>query len=102
MSVSTIQQLGDSREIELKPDDICIQNVSKQKRLGTYIEKNLNWSAHIDYLCSNVSSKISLWWQLSGYVSVEIQEQFYQSYIKAWIKVLLSGARRLCQILKDS
>ena len=79
MSVGTRQRLGDSCEIELKSDDICIQNVSKPKLLGVYIDENLNWSVHIDYLCSNVSSKISLLRQLSKYVPVEVQKQFYQS-----------------------
>ena len=67
--------------IELKSDDICIQNVSKQKLLGVYIDENLHWSALIDYLCSLVSSKISLLRQLSEYLPVEVQKQFYRSYI---------------------
>ena len=74
MSVGTRQRLGDSRKIELKSDDVCIQNVSKQKLLSVYTDENLNWSAHIDYLCSNVSSKISLLRQLSEYVPVEVQK----------------------------
>ena len=80
VSVGTRQRLGDYREIELKSDDICTQNVSKQKLLGVYIDENLNWSARIDYLCSNISSKILLLRQLSKYVPVEVQKQFYQSY----------------------
>ena len=62
-------------------DNISIENVSKQKLLGVYIDENLNWSAHIDYLCSNVSSKISLLRQLSQYVPQQVQKLFYQSYI---------------------
>ena len=42
MSVGTRQRLGDSREIVLKSDGICIQNVSKQKLLGVYIDEKLN------------------------------------------------------------
>ena len=60
MSVGTRQRLNDSREIKLKSDDICTQNVSKQKLLGIYSDENLNGSLHIDYMCSNVSSKILL------------------------------------------
>ena len=78
MSVGTRQGLGDSRETELKSDDICIQNVSKQKLLGVYIDENLNWFAHIYYLCSNISFKISLLRQLSEYVPVEVPKTFYQ------------------------
>ena len=108
MSIGTRQRLGDSREIELKSDDICIQNVSKQKLLGVYIDENLNWSAHIDYLCSNVSSKISLLRQLSEYVPVEVQKQFYQSYIMplmdygsdVWGSTSLTNLERLLKLQK--
>ena len=62
-------------------DNISIENASKQKLLGIYIDENLNWSAHIDYLCSNVSSKISLLRQLSQYVHQHVQKLFFQSYI---------------------
>ena len=62
-------------------DDICIENVSKQRLLGVYIDENLNWSAHIDYLCSNISSKISLLRQPSQYVPQNVQKLFYQSCI---------------------
>ena len=64
--------LADSRKLEIHVDAICIENVSKQKLLGVYIDENLNWSAHIDYLCSNISSKISLLLQLSQYVSQNV------------------------------
>ena len=108
MSIGTRQRLGVSREIELKSDDICIQNVFKQKLLGVYIDENLNWSAHIDYLCSNVSSKISLLRQLSEYVPVEVQTQFYQSYIMplmdygsvVWGSTSLTNLERLLKLQK--
>ena len=62
-------------------DDVCIENVSKQKLLGVYIDINLSWSVHIDHLCSVISSKISLLKQLATYVPAEVQKQFYQGYI---------------------
>lgn len=68
MAAGTKRRLADSRKLEIHLDNISIENVSKQKLLGVYIDENLNWSAHIDYLCSNVSSKISLLRQLSQYV----------------------------------
>ena len=81
MSAGTKRRLADSRKLEIHVDDICIENVSKQKLLGVYIDENLNWSAHIDYLCSNISSKITLLRQLSQYVPQNVQKLFYQSYI---------------------
>ena len=81
MAAGTKKRLALSRKLEIKVDGICIENVSKQKLMGIYIDENLNWSAHIDYLCSNISSKISLLRQLSQYVPQHVQKLFYQSYI---------------------
>ena len=81
MSAGSRKRLADSRKLEIKVDDICIQNVSKQKLLGIYIDENLNWSAHIEYLCSNISSKLLLLRQLSEYVPTNVQKLFFQSYI---------------------
>ena len=81
MTAGTKKRLALSRKLEIKVDGICIENVSKQKLMGIYIDENLNWSAHIDYLCSNISSKISLLRQLSQYVPQHVQKLFYQSYI---------------------
>ena len=74
MTAGTRKRLADSRQMELKLEDTHIQNVTKQKLLRVYIDENLNWSAHIDYLCSNISCKISLLRQLSEYVSTDIQK----------------------------
>ena len=81
MAAGTKRRLADSHKLEIRLDDICIENVSKQKLLGVYIDENLNWSAHIDYLCSNISSKISLLRQLSQYVPQNVQKLFYKGYI---------------------
>ena len=86
VSAGSRKRLADSRKLEIKVDDICIQNVSKQKLLGIYIDENLNWSEHIDYLCSNISSKISLLRQLSEYVPTKVQKLFLQSYIMPLIE----------------
>ena len=58
-----------------------ITSVSRQKLLGVYIDENLLWTDHIDYLFSTISSKISLLRQLLNYISVEAQKLYYQGYI---------------------
>ena len=73
-----------SQKINIKIANTCIENVSKQKILGIYIDKNLNWSSHLDHLCSIISYKISLLRQLSDYVPTEIQKLFYQGYIQPY------------------
>ena len=66
-------------------DNTSIDNVSKQKLLGIYIDENLTWYTHIDHLFSLISSKISLLRQLSDYVPTEVQKLFYQGYILPYI-----------------
>ena len=45
------------------------------------IDDKLTWSAHIENVCSSLSSKISLLRQLAKYVSVNVLKKFYQGYI---------------------
>ena len=77
MLAGTRQKLNTSRKLNIQVGDISIQNVSKQKLLGIYIDGNLSWSSHIDYLCSHLTTKISLLRHLSEYVPVEILKKFY-------------------------
>ena len=70
-----------SHHLDLKSGDVRINHVSNQKLLGIYIDETLNWTTHIEYLCRVVSAKVSLLRQLSEYVPIHVQKQFYQSYI---------------------
>ena len=70
-----------SQELNICIDGNRIKNVTKQKLLGIYIDEHLQWSEHIDYLCSIILSKISLLKQLSYYIPVEAQKLFHQGYI---------------------
>ena len=54
------RRLHDTYELFLNADDEKIEKVSKQKLLGIFIDENLTWTPHIDYLCTLMSSKISL------------------------------------------
>ena len=56
--VGTRQRLNMSHKLNIQVNDTCIKNVSKQKLLGIDIDANLTWSSHIDYLCSDISTKI--------------------------------------------
>ena len=80
MAAGTKRRLADTRKLNIQVDGTCIENVSKHKLLGLYIDENLNWSAHIDNICANISSKISLL-KLSQYILQHAQKMFYQSYI---------------------
>ncbi|MCG8046530.1 MAG: reverse transcriptase domain-containing protein [Candidatus Thiodiazotropha endolucinida] len=81
MVTGTRQSLHDSLLLNITIDGHDIENVSQQKLLGLLIDNKLTWSAHIDNICSVVSSKISLLRQLAAYVSTDVLKKFYQGYI---------------------
>ena len=81
MAVGTRQRLDSFHHLNIKSGDVGIKHVSNQILLGICIDEILNWTTHIEYLCKVVSSKISLLRQLSEYVPIHVQKQFYQSYI---------------------
>ena len=64
MLVGGRKRVNDSQPLNIIADDVTIQSVSEQKLSGVYIDEHLSWSAHIDHLCSLISSKISLLCQL--------------------------------------
>ena len=67
MIAGTKPKLQDKPQLNLKIDGHSIANVFKQKLLGLLIDNTISWTAHIDNLCSSLSSKISLLCQLAYY-----------------------------------
>lgn len=68
-------------QLDLIVDGTPIEKVSKHKLLGIVIDEHLSWTAHIDYMCSMLSQKISLLRQISSYVTRDIQKLLYQTCI---------------------
>ena len=81
MVLGAKKRINNEHHLVLKADNHTIDKVTKQRLLGIIIDDHLTWTAHIDYLCSTLSTKISLFRQLSAYVPQEIQKLYYQSYI---------------------
>ena len=65
------------------PLNICIDGykIKDVKKAEITLTKNLHWTYHIDHICANISSKISLLRQISPYIPIEAQNMFYQGYI---------------------
>ena len=72
-----------------------IKSVSKQKLLGIYIDENLLWTDHIDYLWSTISSKISLEVHFRWSAKI-ILSRLYTS--ANWLRLLYLG----CNIQKKN
>ena len=65
-----IQQAG---QLNISIGNTKIYLGRSQKLLGVHIDKTLSCNQHIDYLCSIISSRISLLRQLSYYVPENVQ-----------------------------
>ena len=83
MVLGTKPKEHDTYLLDLSADGKKIEKVPKQKLLGIVIDDHLSWAPHIDYLCSTISSKISLLRHISIYVPQNIQKIFYQNYTAA-------------------
>ena len=81
MIAGTRHMLHDISPLNLKIDGHDMKNVFQQKLLGLLIDDKLTWSAHIDNICSTLSSKISLLRHLSNYVPTDVLKKFYLGYI---------------------
>ena len=108
MLIGSRQKLQDLPQISLKINDHDISSVTKQKLLGLVIDDKLTWSAHIDHLCSTLSSKKSLLRQLADYVSVDVFKKCYQGYMLplidygsvTWSGTSLVNIERICKLQK--
>ena len=108
MTIGTKKRINDSCKLNLGVDEVCIQNMSTHKLLGVHLDQYLTWSAHIDNLCSAISSKISLLRQLAEYVPTCVQKRFYQGYILplidygsiTWGSTSIANIQRLSKLQK--
>lgn len=81
MTVGSRQRVRNNDQLKITVDNNIIEAVNSQKLLGIHIDEHLLWTPHVDYLCSIISSRISLLKQLSYYVPTSVQKIYYQGYI---------------------
>ena len=67
MLVGNRHKTSEASGLNIHIENSKLKQVEKQKLLGVFIDENLSWTAHIDNLCSTISSKIDLLKQLSSY-----------------------------------
>ena len=87
---------------------IRLQYHIEESDLRHYEDFDLILNPHIDYLCSVITSKITLLKQLSFYVPENIQKLFYQSYIlplidygsNSWGSTLINNIERINKLQK--
>ena len=55
--------------------------VSYIKILGLFIDSNLTWRVHVDFLCKKISSLIGLFYKIKDFLNYVSKIMFYNSYI---------------------
>jgi len=60
MLVRGIRKKVSESNIKVKLDNTALEVVSEIKYLGVMIDKNLNFTAHVDYLGEKISSKLEI------------------------------------------
>ena len=104
MVLGTKPKEHDTYLLDLSADGNKIEKVPKQKLLGIVIDDQLLWTPHIYYLCSTISSKISLLRHISIYLFPKISKRYSIKVIYSRYLIMAAtfrGTRRL-QILNVS
>ena len=70
-----------SINLELKINDGCIELVKSHKILGVHVDKHLSWNIYIDKTCTAINNKINLFKRISTFLTMEMKQLFYNSYI---------------------
>ena len=68
-------------KLDLRINNVPIENVESHKILGVHVDKHLSWAVHIDKTCTKMNSKIALLKRISIYLTFEMKQLFYSSYI---------------------
>ena len=69
------------RHLDLKVNDIALDNVKNQKLLGVEIDWHLDYNVHLDKLCKNISSKLALLKRIKRYLNLDYRKLFYNGYV---------------------
>ena len=83
MLLGTNQRLANLSKttLDLKVNDIALDNVKNQKLLGVEIDSHLDYNVHLDKLCKNISSKLALLKRIKRYLNLDYRKLFYNGYV---------------------
>ena len=81
MVIGSKQKLRGDNHLTLKVNDCILENVNSQKVLGVFIDCNLSWHTHIDFVCKNLNNKISLLKHILYYLTDDMKLMFYNAYL---------------------
>ena len=102
MTLGSRHNICKSEKININIDNHQIDTVSSHKLLGVYIDETLCWNPHIDYLCSVITSRITLLKQLSFYGPENIQKLFIRATYgsNSWGSTSITNIERINKLQK--
>ena len=68
-------------QLEITIDNVPLESVAHFKYLGLYLDKNLTWKTHVDYLASKVSKRIALLGRLRKFLRPDTLSMLYKSLV---------------------
>ena len=68
-------------DLNVSVNNILIERTLKFKYLGVWLDSNLNWKDHIDYLVSKLNSFIGLFYKNKDLLPYDCRKALYYSYI---------------------
>ncbi len=69
-------------QVTIKMNDKPLKQVASKKVLGTIVDEKLNFTAHVDYICSLALSALNRLGPIFNECSIETGIQLYQSYVR--------------------
>ena len=78
-------------DIDIKINDVRIEQVQSMKYLGIYIDNKLSWDGQCDKLCSNVAGKISVLRRIRQFCRPSILKLIYERTIQPTLMPVLCG-----------
>ncbi|XP_065656738.1 uncharacterized protein LOC136082088 [Hydra vulgaris] len=66
-------------------DELEIKRETFTSFLGIYLDENVTWKPHIDYICTKVSKNIGVLYKSRNYLNKTILIQLYYSFIHSYI-----------------
>ena len=72
-------------------DKAEISEVTSQKLLDVYLDRNMAYDSHVDDLCKKLSKRLGLFKHISPYLQRKERETYYNAVIKPTLGQLLCG-----------
>jgi hypothetical protein len=87
MLVTTYQKVTwlETSTLDLRYQGKSLENITSDKTLGVYIDKNLSWNRQVQYVCQKVSRGIALLRRIKAYLPHDVRIGYYKSFIQPHI-----------------